>query len=243
MISLPNPPKIIQKENNKAIIEIFPLHPNYGVTLGNSLRRVLLSSLEGAAITEVKIEGVAHEFTTLPGVFEDILIILLNLKKIRFKLFTNEPQILYLEAKGEKKILAKDFKLNPNIEIVNPQSEIATLTDKKALLKMEVRIEKGIGYSPAEEREKREAEIGLMIIDAIFTPIKKVNFTIENIIVGKRTDFEKLIVEVETDGTISPEEAFLKGVNILIQHFSLLNQLEIPEKSKKSVSKSSKKEK
>jgi len=233
MIPLPNIPKIIQKENNKGIFEISPLYPNYGVTIGNSLRRILLSSLDGVAITEAKIEGVNHEFSALPGALEDIIIILLNLKKVRFKLYTEEPQILTLEIKGEKKVQAKDFKLNPQVEIVNPDAYIATLTDKKACLKMEVKIEKGVGYSPSEEREKKETELGVMYIDAIFSPVKKVNFIIENVIVGKRTDFEKLKLEIETDGTILPEEAFLKAVNILMEHFSLFAKLELPKLEKK----------
>ncbi len=243
MIPLPELPKIIQKENNKAIFEISPLYPNYGITIGNSLRRVLLSSLEGAAITEVKIEGVSHEFSTLPGVLEDILIILLNLKKIRLKLFTDEPQVLTLEVKGEKKIQAKDFKLNPQIEIVNPETHIATLTDKKASLILEAKVEKGIGYSPAEEREKKELEVEALFLDAIFTPVRKVNFIIENVIVGKRTDFEKLKVEIETDGTVSPEETFVRAANILIEHFSLFIKLELPKLEIKKRKKAEKKEK
>lgn len=245
MISLPNIPKVIQKEDNKAIFEISPLYPNYGVTIGNSLRRVLLSSLGGSVITQVKIEGISHEFSGLPGVLEDVLIILLNLKKIRFKVFSEEPKILTLEIKGEKKVQAKDFKLNPEVEIVNPETHIATLTDKKACLKIEAKVEKGIGYSTSEEREKKESEVGVICLDAVFTPIKKVNFEIENVIVGKRTDFEKLKLEIETDGTISAEEAFLKAVNILIDHFSLLAKLELPAseiKTRKRIKKEEKKE-
>jgi len=224
MIPLPNLPKVIQKEGNKAIFEIMPFYPGYGVTIANSYRRVLLSSLEGAAITEVKIKGASHEFSNLPGVLEDVIMILINLKKLRFKSWSEEPQMISLEVKGEKKVKAGDFKLTPQIRLANPEAEIATLTDKKAELQIEAKIEKGIGYSSAEEREEKKAEVGVIPIDAIFTPVKKVSFKIKNVIVGKRTDFERLQLEIETDGTISPEEAFSQATDILFDHFSLFSK-------------------
>ena len=223
MISLPNLPKITQKKENEAVFEISPLCSGYGMTFGNSFRRVLLSSLEGAAITEVRIEGAIHEFSTLPGVLEDVLIILLNLKKIRFKSESDDPQIITLIVKGEKEVFAKEFKLNPQIKIANPELLIATLTDKKAELKIEAKVEKGIGYLPVEEREEKKPEVGVIFLDAIFSPVKKVSFEIVNVIVGKKTDFEKLDLKIETDGIISPEEAFLKATDILFQHFSLFS--------------------
>lgn len=224
MIPLPNLPKVIQKKDNKAIFEIQPFYPGYGVTVGNSYRRVLLSSLEGAAITQVKIKGVGHEFSTLPGVLEDVVMILLNLKKIRFKNWSEEPQTIALHVKGAKEARAKDFKLNPQIKLANPEAHIATLTDKKAELQIEAKIEKGVGYLLLEEREEKKSEIGVIPMDAIFSPVKRVSFKIENVRVGKRTDFERLELEVETDGVITPEEAFSQATDILLEHFSLFSK-------------------
>ena len=206
------------------MFEIEALYPGYGVTMGNSLRRILLSSLEGAAITQVKIKGAGHEFSTLPGVFEDVIIILLNLKKLSFKMFTSEPQTIVLKEKGQKEVKAKNFKLSPQVEITTPEAHIAALTSKKAELNLEAQIEQGVGYSPTEEREQKKAEVGVIPIDAIFTPVKKVSFHVENMRVGKRTDFDRLKIEIETDGTISPEEALKQASEILLNHFSLFSQ-------------------
>jgi len=225
MISLPKKPKIIKERPNKAVFEIEALYPGYGVTIGNSLRRVLISSLEGAAITKVKIKDVPHEFSTIPGVLEDVISILLNLKKIRFKMYTAEPQKAVLKVKGEKEVLASDFKLPPQVEIVNKDAQIATLTDKKASLEMEIQIEKGIGYEPVERRKKEKLSIGEIAIDAIYTPIKNVAFHVENMRVGERTDFDRLILEIETDGTLSPEEAFSDTCQTLLKHFSLFSEV------------------
>jgi DNA-directed RNA polymerase subunit alpha len=241
MIPLPHPPKIIEKKGNKVVLEIEPLYPGYGVTLGNSLRRVLLSSLEGAAITEVKIKGVDHEFSTIQGVLEDVVMILLSLKKIRFKSWSEEPQLIKLSVKGEKEVKAKDFQPNPNLEIVNPNLHIATLTNSKAELEIEAKIEKGVGYSSVEDREERKTEVGVIPIDAIFTPITKVSFRTENIRFEKRTDFDKLILEIYTDGTIAPEEAFVKAVDILMRHLSLLVEFMGKEEPKKEKEKAEKK--
>ncbi len=247
MIPLPDLPKIVQKEKNKAIVEIKPLYPGYGVTMGNSYRRILLSSLKGAAITQVKIKGVNHEFSTIPGVMEDVFMILLNLKKIRFKNWGEGPQTVLLHIKGEKEVKAKDFKLNPQVEISNPDSYIATLTSKKAELQLEVKIEEGIGYVSVEEMEKGKAEVGAILIDAIFSPVRKVNFKVENVRVGKKTDFEKLNLEIETDGTISPEEAFSQSTDILLEHISFFKSFNkkkiIPEPEKKEKTKKDDQEK
>lgn len=224
MIPLSQKPKIIQKEENKAVFEMEALYPGYGLTIGNSLRRVLLSSLEGAAITTVKIKNVSHEFSTIRGVLEDVILILLNLKKLRFKMFTSEPQRASLKIKGEKEVIASDFKLPPQVEIVNKESHIATLTDKKAELEMEVQIEKKVGYEPVERRKKEKLSIGEIAVDAIYTPVKKVAFHVENMRVGERTDFDRLILELETDGTIAPQEAFLKACQTLEKHFSLFSE-------------------
>lgn len=233
MIPLPLKPKIIKKEENKATFEIEALYPGYGVTIGNSLRRVLLSSLEGAAITQIKIKGVSHEFSTIPGVLEDVILIIQNLKQLRFKLFTDEPQKGILKVKGEKLVRASDFELPSQVELINKDCKIATLTDKKAELEMEIQIEKGIGYSPKEDRTKKGVEVGQIPIDAIFTPVKKVAFKVENMRVGGRTDFDRLFLEIETDGTISPEEAFFEASDILVKHFSLISQTFQPKEELK----------
>jgi len=227
MINLPHTPKIVKKEGNKAVFEIEALHPGYGITIGNSLRRVLLSSLEGAAVTQVKIKGVSHEFSTIPGVLEDVITIMLNLKQLRFKLFSNEPQKATLKVKGEKSAKASDFKLPSQVELVNKNCHIATLNTKSAELEMEIQIEKGIGYSARETRKKtagslpEKLEIGAILLDASFTPVKRVSFRVENMRVGERTDFDRLFLEIETDGIIEPEDAFYQASEIMINHFSL----------------------
>jgi len=226
MIPLPSSPKIIKEEKNKAIIKIEGLYPGYGVTMGNSLRRVLLSSLEGAAITQVKIKGVSHEFSTISGVLEDVIMILLNLKRLRFKIFSEELQHATLKIKGQKEVKGKDFKLPPQVEVVNPEAYITTLTTKSAKLDMEIQIEKGVGYQTVEEREIKKWDVGVLPIDAIFTPIKKVSFRVENMRVGKRTDFDRLLLEIETDGSISPVIAFSKASKIVLDHFNLFSQFE-----------------
>jgi DNA-directed RNA polymerase subunit alpha len=242
MIPLPKKPKIIKENENKGVFEIEALYPGYGVTIGNSLRRALLSSLEGAAITKVKIKGVPHKFSTIKGVLEDVILILLNLKKVRLKMYASEPQTGTLKVKGEKEVKASAFKLPPQAEIVNKNLHIATLTDKKAILEMEIWIEKGIGYEPQDRRKREKLEIGTISLDAIYTPIKNVAFRIENMRVGERTDYDRLIIEIETDGTISPEEALLQAFEILVSHFSFLNKsLKKEEKEERPTKKKEKK--
>ncbi len=228
MIPLPLPAKVIQKNKNQAVFQVDGLYPGYGVTMGNSLRRVLLSSLEGVAVTEVKIKGVSHEFSTIPGVLEDVIMIILNLKNLRFKIHEGQMQKVELSVKGERTITGSDFKKSPQIELANPELHIATITDKKTELEMELTIEKGIGYEPKDHRKAKKSEIGAMILDAIFTPIKNVNFQVENMRVGERTDFDRLSIEIETDGTITPEEAFYSAVEILIKHFTLIFEGKMP---------------
>jgi len=222
MIPLPLPPKITQKKKNHAIFEIENLYPGYGVTIGNALRRVLLSSLQGAAVTEIKIKGAPHEFSTLPGVLEDMVMLILNIKNLRFKIFEGDSQRVQLSAKGEKEVKGSDFKLSAQIKLVNPETHIATITDKKTELEVELLIEKGIGYVPKEQRKVQKSEIGSIALDAIFTPIKNVNFQVENMRVGDRTDFDRLSLEIETDGTITPEDAFFEACDILIKHFNII---------------------
>jgi DNA-directed RNA polymerase subunit alpha len=225
-ISLPQKPKYTALAPNHGKFEILGCYPGYGTTLGNALRRVLLSSLEGAAIKSVKIKGVAHEFSTVPGVLEDIVQIILNLKKVRFKMHGEEPVKLTLKAKGEGEVTAKSFKSVSGVEVVTPDQLIATVTDKKTELEMEVEIEKGLGYVPVEQQEREQKEIGVIAVDAIYTPIKRVNYEIENMRVGKRTDFDKITLEILTDGSIAPEEAFEKANQILIEQFSSLSGAE-----------------
>jgi DNA-directed RNA polymerase subunit alpha len=222
MIPLPLPPKVTKKNKHQAVFEIDGLYPGYGVTIGNSLRRVLLSSLEGVAVTEVKIKGVPHEFSTIPGVLEDVIMILLNVKNLRFKIHEGQMQKVALKVKGEKKVQGSDFELSPQIELANPELHLATITDKKTEFDMEITIEKGIGYEPKDYRKTKKAEIGVIALDAIFTPIKNVNFHVENMRVGERTDFDKLSIEIETDGTLTPEEAFYSACEILLSHFTLI---------------------
>lgn len=230
MIPLPLKPKVIKKEGNKAVFEIEALYPGYGVTIGNCLRRVLLSSLEGAAVSQVRIKGVSREFTTIPGLAEDVVLLMLNLKQLRFKMFGSEPQRATLKVKGAKEVKGADFKTSGQVELANPNCHIATLTARTAELEMEILIEKGIGYLPREAR-KREAgsakgklEIGVIPLDAIFTPVKRVGFKVENMRVGERTDFDRLFLEIETDGTLTPEQAFSESSEILVKHFSLLEE-------------------
>ena len=232
MIPLPLPPKVIQKGKNQAIFEVQGLYPGYGVTIGNALRRVLLSSLEGVAVTEVKVKGVPHEFSTIPGVLEDMIMIILNLKNLRFKIHEGETHKVELFTKGEKKVTGADFKMFPQIELTNPELEIATLTDKKTEFSMEITIEKGIGYEPRDHRRIKKPEIGAIAMDAVFTPIRNVNFNVENMRIGERTDFDKLSLEIETDGTITPEASFYQACEILIKHFTLIFEGKTPELTK-----------
>ena len=194
MISLPLQPKVIEKKDNRAIFQIEAIYPGYGVTIGNSLRRVLFSSLPGAAVTQFKIKGVQHEFSTLSGVLEDMLMIMLNLKQLRFKFFSEEPQKASLKIKGAQKVTASDFKFPSQVEIINKNAHVATLTSKSSELDMEIQIEKGIGYSLKENRGKEKLGIGEIALDAIFTPIQKVSYRVENMRVGERTDFDRLLV-------------------------------------------------
>lgn len=244
MIPLPLKPKIIKKQKNKAIFEIEALYPGYGVTIGNSLRRVLLSSLGGAAVTQVKIKNVSHEFSTIPGVLEDVINIMLNLKQMRFKALSEEPQKATLKVKGKKEVKGSDFKIPSQLELFNKDCHIVTLTDSKASLEMEIQVEKGIGYVSRELRKKEKQEIGVIALDAIFTPIKRVAIKTENMRVGKKTDFDRLILEIETDGTISPEDAFSQASEVLLKHFILFSESLVKKPvQKKEKKKPAKKEK
>lgn len=221
-ITLPQKPKFIKTGENSGRFEILGCYPGYGTTLGNALRRVLLSSLSGAAITSVKIKGVSHEFSTISGVMEDVVQIILNLKKVRFNMEGEETIKVSLKSKGEGKMTAKNIKCPSGIEVVNGDQIIATITDKKAELDMELEINKGLGYIPVEQQERENKEIGVIAVDAIYTPVRRVNYIIEDMRVGKRTDFNKITLDVETDGSITPQDAFSKAINILVDQFSAL---------------------
>ena len=224
-ITLPKKPKVITKDNFKAVIEVEDIYPGYGMTLGNALRRVLLSSLEGAVITMVKIKGVPHEFSTIPSVAEDVMEILLNLKQLRFVLNSSEPQEARLKISGEKTVTAADIECPSQVEVINKSAHIAELTDKGASLDIEMTIEKGFGYVQAEQSKKEKLDVGAIALDAIFTPIRKINYEVEDMRVGDRTDFNRLRVFMETDGTIDPEEAFVKAAKILVEQFAQLTSL------------------
>ena len=243
-IPLPQKAKVLKKEENRAVFEIDGCYPGYGMTLGNAFRRVLLSSLPGAAITSVKIKGVSHEFSTIPYVLEDVIHIILNLKQIRFKVNSPESLPLKIELKvnGEKQVKAKDIKLTSEIEIINKDAHIATLTDKKSKLEMEIEIQSGLGYVPVEQRKKEKLEIGAIAVDAIFSPIKKINYEIENMRVGDRTDFNRLSIDIETDGSINPEDAFKKAADILVDHFALFATEKKESEGEKEEDKKPKKE-
>ncbi|MBI3634261.1 MAG: DNA-directed RNA polymerase subunit alpha [Candidatus Yonathbacteria bacterium] len=215
-ITLPSQPKVISEDDFKGVYEVEGLYPGYGHTLGNSLRRIILSSLLGAAISTVKIEGVPHEFSTIDGVKEDVITILLNLKKARFKLATMEPQVATLTVKGVKDVMVADIKVGGQVEILNPKQHIATLTRKNASLSIEMTITKGFGYVPKEVHQKEKVDIGTIAVDAIFTPIRRVNYEVDNMRVGDRTDYNRLRFVIETDGTITPRRAFESSIEIMI---------------------------
>lgn len=214
-IALPSKPRVVSESERAGVYEIDGLYPGYGYTLGNSLRRIVLSSLPGAAVTSVKIPGVAHEFSTVEGVKEDVVTLLLNVRKMRLKLTTDEPQTLTLSVKGPKTVTAEDFNLPGQVEILNPEQVIGEITGK-VTLEMEVRVERGLGYVPKEVHQKERVDIGTIALDAIFSPIRRVNYEVENMRVGDRTDFNRLRVMIETDGTISAREALEKSIETMI---------------------------
>lgn len=247
MISFPKPIKIKEETPTKGVFEIEELYPGYGTTFSNSLRRVLLSSLEGAAVTQVKIKGVSHEFSTLPGVLEDVIAILLAIKQMRFKMYGQDPQSAFLKVKGEKEVRGSDFKLASQLELINKDIVIAHCTQKSAELEMELKIEKGIGYVPVAEQKKEKVDIGTLPLDAIFTPVKNVSFKVEHMRVGEKTDFDRVILEVETDGTMRPALAVQTAVEILQKHFEVIGEglrdLKEEEPAKKETKKAPKEKK
>jgi DNA-directed RNA polymerase subunit alpha len=221
-----------KKNKNRTILTIEPLYFGYGTTLGNALRRVLLSSLPGAAVTSVKIDGSDQEFQNINDVKEDVLEICLNLKQLRLRVYSEEPVKLSLKVKGEQTVTAAAFEKNSDVEIINPELEIAKITEKKKELSLEITVEQGRGYHPTEERVDDEIEIGNILIDAIFTPVEKVGYKVIPTRVGDITNYDKLIMEIETNGALTPKEAVEKSAKILIDHFALLEADEPVKKEK-----------
>lgn len=224
-ITLPEKISVTELKDHHYQVILEPFYPGFGITVGNSLRRVLLSSLEGAAVTSFKIEGAKHEFDSVDFVKEDLVEIMLNLKKLRLKCYSTEPVKLSLEVKGEKEVTAADIKKNSAVEIINTDLVIATLTDKHAKLSMEITVEKGIGYMAVDQRgEKEKLEIGNMAIDASFSPVLNVGYNIENVRVGEMTNYERLTMDVLTDGTIDAQSAISKAAQLLRDQFNFFVQ-------------------
>lgn len=224
-ITLPDKISIKDLKDNRYQVVIEPFYPGFGVTVGNSLRRVLLSSLEGAAVTAFKIDGAQHEFDSVDYIKEDLVEIMLNLKQLRLRSFSDEPVKLSLEVKGDKVVTAADIKKNADVEIINKDLVIATLTDKNAKLAMEITVERGRGYVTVEQKDDKEKlEIGNIAIDASFSPVLNVGYTMENVRVGEMTNYERLTMDVLTDGTIDAAGAIAKAADILKEHFSLFSQ-------------------
>lgn len=222
-IFLPSKIEFITGDNpHEARLVIEPLFHGYGTTLGNALRRVLLSSLPGAAVTAVKIKGVSHEFSSMNGVQEDVLEIVLNLKQLRLKCHSTEPVKLKLVKKGVGPVTGADIEKNSDVEIVNPDLTLVTITDKNTELNMELTVRQGMGFVPTENREKGSTEVGTIAIDALYSPILTVGYQVEDTRVGQITNYDKLTMNIETDGTMSPQEAVRQASQILINHFSVL---------------------
>ncbi|HET6893795.1 MAG TPA: DNA-directed RNA polymerase subunit alpha [Candidatus Baltobacteraceae bacterium] len=213
--------EVRERRDNYAKFVIEPLERGFGITLGNALRRILLSSIPGAAVTYMKIDGVLHEFSTIPGIVEDTIALMLNLKGLPVKLNTDEPKVLTLSATGPKDVTAADFAPDADIEILDPNYRIATLSAKTAKLSMEVGVEKGRGYVTADRQRNVEHMIGLIPLDSIFSPIRKVNFTVDDTRVGQNVDFDRLTIEIETNGSVTPDEALSTAATIMQEQLDL----------------------
>ena len=220
-ITLPSKPRIVSEDGDQGTYEIDSLYPGYGHTLGNSLRRIILSSLPGATVTRVKIEGVPHEFATIEGMRETVMELLLNLKRVHFILHGDDPQTITLTAKGSGEVTAKDFKLPSQVEIKNPDQHICDLSGK-AMLELEATIERGLGYVPREVLTKEKVDIGTIALDATFTPIRRVNYEVDNMRVGDRTDFNRLRILIETNGTIAPREALERSIETMVHQLKAI---------------------
>ncbi|MEY2640963.1 MAG: hypothetical protein RL150_356 [Candidatus Parcubacteria bacterium] len=232
-IALPSKPKIVSEEGQRGVYEIEGLFPGYGHTLGNSLRRIILSSLPGAAITQIKIKGVNHEFSAVPGIKEDVITILLNVKKIRLSLDSDEAQTIRIKVKGTKDVTAGDIEAPSQVTIMNKDLHLFSVTDKNADVDVEMVVERGLGYVPKELMHRERVEVGSIALDAIFTPIRRVFYEIENMRVGDRTDFNRLRITIETDGTITPKRALERSIETMIAQLKAIvgfkEELELEE--------------
>jgi DNA-directed RNA polymerase subunit alpha len=217
----------VTRNYGKFVVE--PLERGFGITIGNSLRRTLLSTIEGTAVVGVKIEGVTHEYAAIPGIFEDVVDIILNIKSLELNLHTHSQVRVVIDKTGEGVVTAKDIHGDPNVEILNPDQHIATITDPNKRLYMELIVERGIGYVPAEELKDKFDEVDIIPVDAIFSPIKRVNYFVDNARVGQSTDYDKLIMEVETDGSVRPEEAIAFAAKIIKDQMEFFINFEEPE--------------
>lgn len=222
MIYTPGIVEVTEHSSTSATFSIEPLHSGYGMTLGNSIRRVALSSISGAAITGVKFDGASHEFTTLADVTEDIVEIILNLKNVRFKVFSEEPQTITLTKKGKGAVVAGDISTNSDVEVVNKDQHIATIDNDKGSISLELTVEVGRGYRTVEEVSAQKVVADTIAVDAIFSPVSRVRYKVENTRVGQMTDLDKLIITIETDGTITPKDAFEEAAAILINQYTAL---------------------
>jgi DNA-directed RNA polymerase subunit alpha len=220
-IILPSKLSIVSEVGTKGVYEIDGLYPGYGHTLGNSLRRIILSSLTGAAITSLKIDGVNHEFSVMDGVKEDVVTILLHLKQVRFRLNTDEPQTVKLQVKGPKQIMASDIEVTGQVEILNPELYITEVTGKNTF-SLEMTVEKGLGFVPKEMHQKTKNEVGVISLDAIFTPIRRVSYEVENMRVGDKTNHNRLRMTIETDGTLTPREALERAITIMVEQLQAI---------------------
>lgn len=218
-IILPSKPRATLEQGNKGVFEIDGLVPGYGYTLGNSLRRIILSSLPGAAVTAVKIDGVSHEFATMDGVKEDVITLLLNLKNVRFSLTSTEPQKISFSVKGPKVVTAADIGAKGAVSVANPDQYICEITGKTTL-DVELTVEHGLGFVSRDAHHKQKAEIGTIFLDAIFSPIRRVSYDVEEMRVGDKTNFNRLRMTIETDGTMSPREALERSVRIMIEQLA-----------------------
>lgn len=231
IISLPNKISISKLEKNQARATIEPCYPGYGLTIGNALRRVLLSSLDGAAVVAVRVEGASHEFSTIPNIKEDALELVLNAKNLRVKMMGDQEETkLTIKKKGEGKVKAADINPDSSVEILNPELVLATVTDDSATFEMDLYVRRGRGFDPVESRGKGREEIGVIDVDAIFTPVRAVSLKTEHVRVGQMTNWDKVMLDITTDGSITPEDAFYSSANILLEHFDFLkNYKELPK--------------
>ena len=237
-IIMPSKPRVVEESGNKGVFEIDGLYPGYGHTLGNSLRRIILSSIPGASITAIKIDGVSHEFETLDGIKEDVIVMILNLKQVRFKMASDEPQTVTLSIKGPKEVTASDIKTTGQVEVLNGDLHIVSVTGK-VNLNIEMKIEKGLGFIQKEAYQKEKVDIGTIAVDAIFTPIRRVSYEVENMRVGDKTNHNRLRISIETDGTLTPREALSYSIETMIYQLKAIVDFKEQEEEKveKKVSK------